>query len=391
MIMENHPDLKSAKDVFFGRYRNWHPEQFSDSTVSYDIPLTEEMFDAQMELLSTKKKHAEFETFSVGLLTRLVTPNIKPQTGPDGGGDGKVDAETYTVSNAVSDKWYMAEAGAREDEKWAFAISCKREWKPKIESDVKKIVETERRYTRIVFVSNQYIKSSVRVSVEERLSKKYDVRVEIFDRSWLVHSTFQCGCMDLALSDLGFSDEYKRKTENIGPHDKYRIDRLAEIEKSILRDVNGLDTGYVDELHEACLLARGLERPITEVEGKFRRAIRECEAHGTGQQLFNLIYDHAWTSFFWLHDIDLAYHDYLQLKEFVDYDCSVYRVEHILNVATMLINAVNAGVTTSVDAAEIVRYFKSLEKDLVSCSSRQSCLLYLRLRLAIQNYCRNFC
>lgn len=377
-------NLKQKRDIYFGFYRNRHPDQFSDSSVSYEVPLTVELFDLQMDLLSTKKKQSEFESFTIELLTRLVTPNIKPQSGPDGGGDGKVDAETYKVSEGVADKWHAEEEGARGNEKWAFAISCKKAWKQKVRSDVQKIVETGRLYTRIIFVSNQYIKSSSRISIEEILSKQYGIQVEIFDRSWLLHCVFQCGCIDVALSFLGFSEEYKKKIENIGPHDKYRMDRLKEIEKSILRDVATLDTDYVDELHEACILTRGLERPRTEVEGRFRRAIRECRLHGTLQQLFNLIYDHAWTSLFWLKDIELVYKDYVELKKYVDSECSVYRLERLLNIASMLVSAVNAGIVTNVDGSGIVAYVESLEDVFEHDPSRQSCLLYLRLRLSIK-------
>lgn len=375
---------EKRRTAYFGFYRKWHPDQFSDSTVVYDLPLTVELFDSQMDLLSTKKKQAEFENFSVGLMTKLVTPNIKPQTGPDGGGDGKVDAETFKVSDDIADKWYVEGEGARGDEKWAFAFSCKKEWKPKVISDVKKIVETGRQYSRIIFVSSCYIKASTRVVVEESLSKQYDISVEIFDRSWLLHGVFQCGCLDVALSTLGFSAEYSKKVENVGPHDKYRTERLAEIEKSIQRDVDGLDTDYVNELHEACILTRELECPRTEIEGKFKRAMRGCESHGTRQQLFNLVYDHAWTSLFWLKDVELAHKDYWELKKFVDEDCSVYRLERLMNIASMLISAEKVGITNNVDAGVIVKNINAIENLLNGDERKRSCLLYLRIRLAIQ-------
>ena len=160
-------------------YRRMRPEYFSDSEIIYETPLTEELFDVQLGLLSTKKLHGAFENFSISVARRLITPNIKPQTGPDGGGDGKVDAESYEVSNDVSDKWYSEESGARGKEKWGFAVSCKKQWRSKIESDVKNIVEAGRGYTRILFFSNQYIKSSVRIDVEKRLSDQYEVKVDI--------------------------------------------------------------------------------------------------------------------------------------------------------------------------------------------------------------------
>ena len=179
---------------------------------------------------------------------RLITPNIKPQTGPDGGGDGKVDAETYETSSDCSDKWYSEEEGATGKEKWAFAISCKKQWKPKVESDVKKIAGTNRGYTRVLFFSNQYIKSSVRANLEKNLSDQYGVRIDIFDRLWCSQVVFRQGCLDIALLRLRFSDEYKRCTRRVGAHDKRRQERLAEIEKTILRPISGLDTGYIDEL-----------------------------------------------------------------------------------------------------------------------------------------------
>ena len=93
-------------------YRRMRPEYFSDSEVIYEVPLTEELFDIQLNLLSTKKLQSAFESFIVDVAIRLITPNIKPQTGPDGGGDGKVDAETYETSADISDKWYSEEEGA---------------------------------------------------------------------------------------------------------------------------------------------------------------------------------------------------------------------------------------------------------------------------------------
>ena len=125
---------------FFSYYREKRPEKFSDTVETYDIPLTKELFEQQMNFLSIQKKQSAFENFIVAVAQRKITPNIKPQTGPDGGGDGKVDAKTYQVSDDISDKWYSSENTAKGNELWAFAISCKKQWKPKIESDIEKLV-----------------------------------------------------------------------------------------------------------------------------------------------------------------------------------------------------------------------------------------------------------
>lgn len=88
---------------FVAYYRELRPEKFSDSKIEYEIPLTKELFEKQLKILSTKKMQSNFENFIVRCAERLITPNIKPQTGPDGGGDGKVDAETYEVTTDISD------------------------------------------------------------------------------------------------------------------------------------------------------------------------------------------------------------------------------------------------------------------------------------------------
>ena len=370
---------------FVAYYRELRPEKFSDSKIEYKIPLTKELFEKQLEILSTKKMQSNFENFIVRCAERLITPNIKPQTGPDGGGDGKVDAETYEVTTDISDKWYVANGGASEKEKWAFAISCKKQWKPKVTTDIEKVANTNRGYTRVLFFSNQFIKSSTRVDIEKDLSNKFNIEVSIFDALWCTNAVFYHGCKDIALDCLNFSDEYKKKREIIGEIDKYRLDRLDEIENSILlRQINGVDTGYIDELQEACILSRGLERPRIETEGRFSRALRECEYHGSTQQKFNIIYDHAWTSFFWFEDIDAVHKDLLKLKGFINDNCSVIRIEKMTNILTNLINAERAGLIDSKKVEPEIKYIKELCNTLEKGGDKSSSLLFLRLYIAEQ-------
>lgn len=380
-------EIKTSVNVhdLVAYYRILRPQKFSDSKIVYEIPLTRELFDRQLEILSTKKMQSEFENFIVKCAGRLITPNIKPQTGPDGGGDGKVDAETYEVSPDISDKWYVAEGGALGKEKWAFAISCKKQWKPKVTSDIEKIVNTNRGYKRALFFSNQFIKSSVRADLEKDLTEKYGIEVCIFDGLWCANAIFHHGCLDVALECLNFSEEYRKKQEIIGPLDKQRQERLSEIEKSILlRQIDSFDTGYIEELSEACILSRGLERPRTETEGRFNRALRECERHGSIQQQFNIIYDHAWTSFFWFEDLNATYNDFLKLKDFVDDSCSVIRIEKLTNILTNLINAVREGLIEQEKIKPEIAYIKKLCDTLEKQNDKPSSLLYVRLYIAEQ-------
>lgn len=84
-----------------------------------------------------------------------------PQTGPTGGGDSKVDSETFPVSESLAESWLSGYEDLAHSERWAFAISAKKDWKPKFKSDVKKIVGTntnhDRNYTKFFLLpTNSY-------------------------------------------------------------------------------------------------------------------------------------------------------------------------------------------------------------------------------------------
>lgn len=297
LLYEDDEILKLQED-FFSYYRRLRSNLFSDTEIIYETKLTKEVFDLKLQQLSQDKKQSEFENFALSIASRLVTPNIKPQTGPDGGGDGKVDGETYSVNKSISDKWWVSE-GCTGDQKWAIAISVQEAWEKKIRSDLEKVANTGRGYSKLLFFTNQKIKSSKRHDVEDNLSQRYSIPVCIFDGTYFSFAVFEQGCMDLAIEKLTFSDEYRKKTVIFGPMDKRRANKLKELEDSFLtRSIEGLDTQYVDDLLETCLLSRGLGKPRVETEGRFGRALREAKVHGTPIQTFNIIYNHAWTSFF---------------------------------------------------------------------------------------------
>ena len=268
---DNEEELQTARQEIFSYYRRLRSNLFSDTIIEYETKLTKEVFDLKLQQLSQDKKQSEFENFILVAASRLITPNIKPQTGPDGGGDGKVDGETYPVDKAISDKWWVSD-GCTGDQRWAIAISVQKNWQSKVEGDIKKVVETGRGYTKLLFFTNQKIKSSTRLSKEDELTRKYGIAVSIFDGSWCLFAVFEQGCMDVAVEKLNFSDEYRKKTVIVGPNDKRRREELQTLENGFLtREIAQFDTDYVDDLIDACLLSRGLERSRQETEGRFNR------------------------------------------------------------------------------------------------------------------------
>jgi len=115
-----------------------HPELFSDTRIIHEPRLSREVFEYQLETLTTRKQEAEFENFCRRLCEREICPNLVPQTGPTGGGDGKVDTETYPVADELSSRWYEGSGTRASKERWAFAFSAKQDWRSKVSSDVQK-------------------------------------------------------------------------------------------------------------------------------------------------------------------------------------------------------------------------------------------------------------
>lgn len=103
--------------------------------------------DFSISRLSEQNMHFDFEEFARKLLEREVCPNLIEETGPAGGGNGKVDTENYPVSFDKQIFWWYGTNF--NNEKWAFAFSLKKDWKSKCNSDIKKIIDTNRGYTKI--------------------------------------------------------------------------------------------------------------------------------------------------------------------------------------------------------------------------------------------------
>jgi len=136
-------------------YKMIRPEYFSDSEIICEVKLPREQLAFELSQISKNQKQDEFENLCRKLAEKFIAPNLIPQVGPTGGGDGKTDFETHPVSTDISDRWFIPENGWDKDEKWAFAISAKKDWKNKAKGDVKKILGTKREYTLIYFMTNQ--------------------------------------------------------------------------------------------------------------------------------------------------------------------------------------------------------------------------------------------
>src|SRR6266478_495952 len=77
--------------------------------------------------------------------------------------------------------------------------------------------------------------------------------------------------------------------------------QLTDIERSIddPEAFRGMERQRVTEALIAAKLSRNLERPRTETDGRFLRAIRLAEADGSYRQKLEAKYEQIWTAFWW--------------------------------------------------------------------------------------------
>ncbi len=183
------------------------PELFSDSTVESQSLLGRELFEYHLETLTSRKEETKFEHFSRRLCEREICPNLLLKTGPTGGGDSKPDPENYPVAKSIAMSWYEGDPASAE-QRWAFAFSAMKKWRPKVISDEAKIACTKRGYSNVFFVTNQFVKDKDRAALETEL-KKYGFEVRIFDRSWIVDCVFEHERIDLAIEALGLDVELR--------------------------------------------------------------------------------------------------------------------------------------------------------------------------------------
>ncbi len=294
-----------------------HPDLFSDSRTVDEPQLSRAVFEYHLDTLTSRKQEIEFEHFCRRLAEKEICPNLIPQTGPTGGGDSKVDAETYPVSDDVTLRWYEGIGRLAGQERWAFAFSAKRTWRVKVQSDVKGIVATGRDYKLVYFITNQFVKDKDRPQVEEDLTKKYGVPVRILDRVWIVKCIFEHQRVQLAIETLSLTGYSNTIRTALGPHDVERKTELEELEQQINDPTRyeGVKYQLAEDCLQAALLARSLELPRAEVEGRFQRAERVAKEAGHRQQCLRVAYAKAWTAFWWYNDFDELSRLYSQAEE----------------------------------------------------------------------------
>ncbi|MEE5117125.1 hypothetical protein V2J95_20250 [Pseudomonas alliivorans] len=280
------------------------PEQFSDSVKLQESTIDRSMLEYHFETLNNRSQELEFEIFVRKLCEREVCPNLVAQTGPTAGGDGKTDTETYPVSSQIAFFWGLNETP--ESERWAFGVSTQKDWRAKCRKDVESVMSTGRGYVQIFCVTSRFIKNSSRAELQDELSKKYDVKVTILDRTWLLDKTLQPKNQHLAVDHLGLTGNIESKIQ-IGPFDADKQIQLTEIERQIeqIEDPAHLTLSQVDLYTKLAIIYKELEHDAVAVEHQFNIAVRTAKKFGTQRQHFDALYQLTWAAYWWLENADL--------------------------------------------------------------------------------------
>lgn len=278
------------------------PELYSDTLNIEETEMDRRQFEFHLHSLTSRKEETAFENFARALAEKELCPNLIPQTGPTGGGDSKVDTETYPVAASISTLWYEGDPAKAATERWAFAVSAKAKWKPKIDSDVEKIVTTGRPYALVYFISNQAIRDKDRAETEDKLKAKYGIEVRILDRSWIVEKVCGNKRWQLVADTLQFELQRSMKVDP-GPLDTERLRDLEILDKKIEAAAgNGVTFELVEESLQSALLARSLEKSRAEVDGRFERAERLARGIASNRQQYRIWYQRAWTALWWFNE-----------------------------------------------------------------------------------------
>ncbi|MEA3277553.1 MAG: hypothetical protein U9Q81_20170 [Pseudomonadota bacterium] len=287
-----------------------------------------------MDTLTQRKEEYLFENFCRQLAQKEICPNLIPQTGPTGGGDSKVDSETYPVAERVADRWYIGEPDRAARERWAFAFSAKKKWRPKVADDVRKIVQTERGYTCIYFMTNQAVSDRNRANIEDTLTREWKVPIRLLDRTWIVDTVIRNSRWDLVFQTLDLDQPPARSRSLPGPLDAERLLDLENLDRKIADPTRYPDSDYqlAEDCLQTALLARSLGRAREEIDRRFLRAERIARKVHRDRQLFRILYHRAWTANWWFDDFGEMGHLYGVAEPLVLGTGTVWELEKLVNL-----------------------------------------------------------
>ena len=125
-----------------------------------------------------------------------------------------------------------------------------------------------------------------------------------------------------------------RVQRHVGPLDLQKKRELEEVEARIKEagDHGRRTPALADDCLRTVELARGLELPRSDVEGRLMRLKRVAEECGTSHQRFLAEYAWAWTAFWWFEDYKMFLEHYSEAEKRSIGTTNVYQIELLFNL-----------------------------------------------------------
>src|SRR5208283_143510 len=107
------------------------------------------------------------------------------------------------------------------------------------------------------------------------------------ERGSIVTRVFEHNRIELAIDTLGLTAFDEKQHKKTGPRDVVRQEELQALEQEISdpERYKGVEYQLAEDCLQAGLLARHLELPRVEIEGRFQRAERIAEKVGNQRQM----------------------------------------------------------------------------------------------------------
>ena len=333
-----------------GFMRRRRPERFSDSESAITHVVDRAQLEYALDSITARNETHELEIFCRKLCERTICPNLRPATGPEGGGDSKADSETVPVAESMAMLSYVGEP-RQSEERWAFAFSAKKTWSDKVRGDVAGLIATKRPYQRIYCVTSRFARDRDRARIEDELSVRYDVKVTILDRSWIINEVIDKDRKDLAVNYLNVGEELLDPLQ-LGPSDYSRTRELAELEKRLAdpESFAGMKSQRAVEALVAARLSRGLERPRHETDGRLMRAMRLADHDGWAWHRVNALYEYVRTAYWWFDDVTPLLAELDRFAALQPVGTSIQHLRLTSTLLQLLINAVIHGGVSAEDA-----------------------------------------
>lgn len=209
----------------------------------------------------------------------------------------------------------------------------------------------------------------------------------ILDRSWILEKVYGNDRVALAVEALGLVGTLERPTDGLGPNDAARLRQLEELDAQITDPSRYQNARYslAEDCLTSALLARGLERPRTEVEARFTQARRVADELGLREQRTRVLYLQAWTALWWYEDYGTLVENYSQIEPLVQGSPQAEQVEK-LSILWQLLAGACVGKKLDADSVELSKkratVLHELER-LASDSSRPNNSLQAKFNLSV--------